>query len=386
MATWATVRTRGRKRVGSRLVSALVVAGTVLAGLALLTLSFFPGSPGCTGAGAAGTLMPRMRVVASRLYAGRRQWRAWGFNWGLGDHSPVIDYFDNPTSANLAVLACELHTAHQLGANSMRIPLELQQVMRGPNATRSSTLTALRRLLDLAAREGVYLDITGNLVWRPQRAPDWYERMNERDRWQVQANFWRAVAHTAAESPAVLCYELTSEPLLSDTPGWYTGEYGGWWFGQIIAHPRARNTHQLVRAWTGLLAAAVRSQDDRPVTIGLMPGIKDGFTPANVADLLDMLVIHQYPQTGRVGEAIAPIRYHASFNKPVLLGETYPLASDMPTQRAFLTRANRYVVGVFEFFDGRDPNHLTIKTTADSLQEHALAQFVTLRRTILKPR
>ena len=149
--------------------------------------------------------MQRIRVLDHSLYAGHKPWRAWGFNWGLGDHSPVIAYFDNPSSANLAVLACELRTARRLGANSMRVFLELQHVMQEPNTARPSALAALQRLLTLASREGVYLDITGNLAWRPHRAPDWYDQLSERARWQVQANFWRAVAHTAASSPAVLC-------------------------------------------------------------------------------------------------------------------------------------------------------------------------------------
>ena len=52
----------------------------------------------------------------------------------------------------------------------------------------------------------------------------------------------------------------------------------------------------MARAWTRQLAAAVRSQDDRPVTIGLLPLLQGSFVPAYVADLLDMLVVHEYPQ------------------------------------------------------------------------------------------
>jgi hypothetical protein len=330
-------------------------------------------------------VLDRIRVVGDSLYAGRRPWRAWGFNWGLGDHEPVIAYFDEPSSANLAVLARELRTARRLGANSMRVFLELQHVMQDRRAARPSALAALRRLLTLASREGVYLDITGNLVWRPQLAPDWYDRLAERERWRVQANFWRAVAHAAAGSPAVLCYELTSEPFISDAPNWYIGEFGGWWFGQIVAHPHGRSTRQLARAWTKQLATAVRSQDDRPVTIGLIPLIEDGFTATNVADLLDMLVVHQYPRNGEAAHAIAPIQHYASFKKPVLLGETYPLASDMTTQQAFLVEANRFLVGTFEFFDGRDPNHIAVKTMNDTLYQRGLRQFIALRKTILEP-
>ena len=94
----------------------------------------------------------------------------------------------------------------------MRIYLQLGQVMATPTQPRRRTLTALRRLLALAETHGIYLDITGNLVWQPSRSPAWYDRMTQQQRWRVQARFWQAVAHTAASSPAVLCYELTSEP------------------------------------------------------------------------------------------------------------------------------------------------------------------------------
>jgi hypothetical protein len=76
--------------------------------------------------------MPRISVHGDQLYAGSRPWRAWGMNWGMGDHKPVIAYFDDPTAANFAVLSSELGTARAMGANSMRIYLQLGQVMATP--------------------------------------------------------------------------------------------------------------------------------------------------------------------------------------------------------------------------------------------------------------
>lgn len=329
--------------------------------------------------------MARISVRGRRLSAGSTPWRAWGVNWGVGDHSPVITYFDHPTSASLAALTAELRTAHRLGANSMRIYLELGQVMQTPSRARTSTLTALRNLLKAAEQERVYLDITGNLVWRAKLVPAWYERLSEQSRWRVQANFWRAVAHAAAGSAAVLCYELTSEPVVSKGPGYYKGTMGYWTFVQSIATRRGRDARSLARAWTRQLAAAVHSQDNRPVTIGLLPVLHDAFTPENLADLLDMLVIHQYPQRGKAAEAVAVVRGYAAFKKPVLLGETFLLQDDESTQRAFLLGANPYLVGTFEFFDGHDPNRMTVSTIADAVYSVSLRQFIALRSTLLKP-
>ena len=328
---------------------------------------------------AASAAMPQITVRGDRLYAGATPWRAWGMNWGVGDHEPVIDYFNNPSERNFAVLKTELRTARGIGANSMRIYLQLGQVMATPTQPRQQTLTALRRLLALAQTDGIYLDITGNLVWQPSQAPAWYARMTRPQRWQVQTQFWKAIAHAAHSSPAVLCYELTSEPIISPTPGYYFGQIGHWYFVQSIATQTGPRAYKLARSWTALLATAVRSQDDRPVTIGLLPVTGGPFAPNNMADLLDMLTVHDYPTTGQAPQAIDLIRSFAAYHKPVLLGETSLLSDDAATQRAFLTAAAPDLAGAFEFFDGRDPRTITPRTIYDAVYQAGLEQFIALR-------
>lgn len=342
---------------------------------ALATIAAFPGAAAAT--------MPRITVHGDRLYAGTRPWRAWGLNWGIGDHEPVVAYFDDPTSANLTVLRTELRTARGMGANSMRIYLQLGQVMATPTRPRQRSLVALERLLALAQSDRIYLDITGDLVWRPDRAPGWYDKMRWPARWQVQARFWKAVARAASSSSAVLCYELTSEPIVASTPGYYYGRIGRWWFMQSIATATGRHADQLARSWTRLMAGAVRSQDDRPVSIGLLPRTTGPFAPANVADLLDMLIIHEYPATGEAPKAVSVIRCFASAHKPVLVGETFMLNDDAVTERAFLTGAAPYITGVFQFFDGRDPSVVQPHTVSDAVYRAGIQQFRALRRLLL---
>lgn len=122
------------------------------------------------------------------------------------------------------------------------------------------------------------------------------------------------------------------------------------------------------------------------MTIGFLPWLQDGFTPANVADQLDMLVLHQYPVEDASAAAIDGVRAYASYRKPVLLGETYPLWCACSTEQDFLRHANRYVVGVLEFFSGQDPNNMTPRTAAEALYQRALREFISLRGVILKPR
>jgi hypothetical protein len=304
-------------------------------------------------------------------------------NWGVGDHTPVVSFFDNPTAANFSVLKRELRTAHGMGANSMRVYLQLGQVMATATRSRQATLTALRDLLTVAQDDGIYLDITGDLVWQPSRAPTWYERMPWQERWQVQARFWKAVAHAASTSPAVLCYELTSEPIVAQMPGYYFGQIGHWWFVQSIATDPTADADALARTWTRLLANAVRSQDDRPVGIGLLPSTTGAFAPANVAGLLDLLIVHEYPTTGQAPAAVALIRSFAAFHRPVLLGETFMLSDDATTQAAFLSGAARYLTGAFEFFDGRNPVTVQVYSMYDAVYEAGLQQFVAVRHVLL---
>jgi hypothetical protein len=327
--------------------------------------------------------IPRISVHGPQLDAGSKRFRAFGMNWGVGDAEPVIDYFDNPNAQTFHVLAAQLQTAKQLGANSMRIYLQLGQVMATPTHPRARTLIALQELLALGQEDGIYFDVTGDLVWRPAQAPLWYAKMSEAARWRVQAAFWRAVARAAHSYSAVLCYELTSEPEVTNKLPYYLGTIGGWSFVQSIAITHGRKPRTLARAWTRMMAAAVRSQDDRPVTIGLLPFTTGAFAPQNVEDLLDMMVVHEYPQTGQAAQAIALINRFASFGKPLLLGETTMLNDDAATQRAFLTGVAPRLVGAFAFFDGRNPTTMQAPSKADSIYRQALGQFVALRRQLL---
>jgi hypothetical protein len=181
----------------------------------------------------------------------------------------------------------------------------------------------------------------------------------------------------------VLCYELTSEPIVSQTTGYYYGRIGDWWFVQSIATAPAGDADALARSWTELLASTVRSQDNRPVSIGLLPLTGGPFAPANIADLLDMLIVHEYPTTGQAPAAVSMIKSFAASHKPVLLGETFMLSDDAATQDAFLTGAASYLTGTFEFFDGRDPAKIQVHSIYDAIYQVSLQQFTDLRHLLM---
>lgn len=354
----------------------------VVGALAVVALTIALDSTRASAHSTAAPAMPRITVRGNRLYAGHVPWRGWGFGWG-GAPFPTIAYFDDPTPARLRALARQLRTAHRLGANTMRVFIELGQVMAGPRRVRRPTLRALKALLSLAEHERIYLDIAGNLVWRPGRVLAWYDALTESERWDVQARFWEAVAGIAAASPAVLCYELTSEPIVGARPPYYVGWVNGLSFVQSIADGLGRNTVAVARAWTRELATAVRKEDRRPVTIGFLPTLHAAIVPDTVGDLLDVIELHVYPGQTTPANAELIVRNFARLHKPVLIGETGVLFCTERVEREFLLWANRYVDVFDEWFDGRNPTHMRAQTIADALYRSSLLQFISLRPTLL---
>jgi hypothetical protein len=177
----------------------------------------------------------------------------------------------------------------------------------------------------------------------------------------------------------VLVYELTSEPVIEPSDRWYGGEFGGYTFVQRIVRDTAgRDASQLARRWIRRLGASIRKHDQRHlIGLGLLPQSAGPFGPANVADMLDVLLVHEYPEEGRANEAISVVRQFAAQHKPVILGETAPLLATPSTWSSFLCASRRYLDGYLSFYDGRTPAE-----AADSWYAAMLEQFVALRGTL----
>src|SRR4051812_19173435 len=110
--------------------------------------------------------LPSVHRHGGDLVAAGERFRAWGFNYGVGDRYPILRYFERPTERRLRGAAADMREVRSLGGNSLRIYLEIDTFMTGPREPRRRALDALAALVDEAERIGVYLDITGNLVWQ----------------------------------------------------------------------------------------------------------------------------------------------------------------------------------------------------------------------------
>jgi hypothetical protein len=134
----------------------------------------------------------------------------WGFNYDHDDKGRLIeDYWEDEWPA----VEAHFGQMKRLGANVVRVHLQLGKFLDRPDKPNGKALDRLGKLLVLAERLRLYLDLTGLGCYHKKDVPAWYDGLTEKGRWDVQARFWRAVAGRCAAGPAVFCYDLMNEPV-----------------------------------------------------------------------------------------------------------------------------------------------------------------------------
>jgi Cellulase (glycosyl hydrolase family 5) len=332
-------------------------------------------SPFATSANA----LPSITARGTDLSANGSRWIGYGANYGIGEITPYSGFDE-------AQWTHDFDVAQDLGFNSLRVYLPLfHYVERNPQGKLQAVQTHLADLttiLQMAESRGIYLDLTGNLVWHgADEAPDWYDAMGYADRWNVQQFFWRQISKTAAPSSAVLMYELTSEPTIGGS-SWYTCPFAGWVFCPNLATNVSGSTAAaLAQQWTKKMANAVRVYDKRHIiSIGMLPAKGGPLGPANVGRYLDAITFHEFPITGGADSSISTAQWFASWNKPTILGETFMLRDDADTHQQFLLGIKPYVDSYMTFFDG-----LPLEEQSDPYRRADLDLFVSLREQLLTP-
>lgn len=300
----------------------------------------------------------------------------WGFNYDHDAEGRLIeDYWDD----EWPIIEAHFAQMKKLGANVVRIHLQLGRFMDGPATPNNHAIDRLAKLLQLAAKERLYLDLTGLGCYHKKDVPAWYDKLSEKDRWDVQARFWQAVAGRCAESPAVFCYDLMNEPVV---PGgkrsdgdWLGPPFAGKHFVQFITldqqdRPRPDIAHQ----WVRHLVQAIREKDKKHmVTVGLVdwsldrPGLTSGFVPTTIADDLDFMAVHICPKSGKLNEALDRL---AGFEvgKPVVIEEMFPLNCSVTELGEFIEASKKNAAGWIGFYWGKTPDELRqSKSVADIL-------------------
>jgi hypothetical protein len=304
-----------------------------------------------------------------RLLPSGRGFVPWGFNYDH-DETAAARLLEDYWVDEWAKVERDFRQMRQLGANVVRVHLQLGKFMDGPDRANRTALDRLGRLVRLAEQNRLWLDLTGLGCYHKKDSPAWYDRLGEAQRWDVQGRFWEAVARQCADSPAVFCYDLMNEPVVPGGAGrrddWLGPPFAGKCFVQFIALEAAgRKRPDIAAQWVRRLTAAIRTQDRRHlVTVGLVdwsldrPGLTSGFVPSAIAGELDFLCTHIYPEAGKVGEAIATLRGFAAAGKPVVIEETFPLRCGAAEFAEFIERSDRLAAGWIGFYWGRTPEEL----------------------------
>ena len=306
------------------------------------------------------------------------EFRPWGFNY---DHDASNRLLETYWKKEWSAVSGDFEEMKQLGANTVRIHLQVSSFMKSARQMNRESLEQLRRLLAVAEKTGLYLDITGLGCYDKKEVPQWYNDLNEVQRWDAQARFWEAVAQTCSHSPAVFCYDLMNEPVLTEDKNnrdWTPGAFGDRYFVQRLTLDFAgRTPKQIAESWVDKMVAAIRKQDrEHMVTVGAIPwaltwtNAKPLFYSREVSKNLDFVSLHLYPQKGEVGKALTALAVY-DIGKPIVIEEMFPLSCAVAELDHFIDGSKPLAVGWIGFYWG--------KTISEYKQSKAgIAEAITL--------
>lgn len=311
----------------------------------------------------------------------------WGFNY---DHDAAGRLIEDYWDTEWGTVEADFAEMRALGANVVRIHLQIAKFMTDAQTPNAKSLEKLRALATVAERERLYLDVTGLGCYHKQDVPAWYDALNESARWEVQARFWKAVASTLKDSPAVFCYDLMNEPVSpagsSNDRDWLGPAFGGKHFVQRISLDQAQRPRtEIAQAWIHKLVKAIHEVDQRHLTtVGLVdwsldrPGLTSGFVPKSVVEELDFLCVHLYHKTGKLTEDLETLRGFA-VGKPVVIEEMFPLGCKPTELAAFVLASRESATGWISFYWGRTPEEMRdTKSIGEALLRQWLEEFVKL--------
>ncbi|HEY3864097.1 MAG TPA: cellulase family glycosylhydrolase [Verrucomicrobiae bacterium] len=307
--------------------------------------------------------LERVAVSADRggfvLAGSGAAFHPWGFNY---DHDPDGRLLEDYWQGEWPMVERDFAAMKALGANVVRVHLQVGRFMISERKASGASLARLARLVKLAERTGLYLDVTGLGCYSRPDVPAWYNDLSEARRWDAQSRFWQAVAKTCARSSAIFCYDLMNEPVVSDgvkDRDWTPGEFAGKYFTQRLTLSLAgRTDKQAAKAWVDKMAAAVRKCDTTHLlTVGAIPwamtwpAAKPLFYSPEVSGNLDFVSLHFYPKANEVDKALAALAVYKA-GKPIVIEETFPLGCSMEELAQFIEGSRKTATGWIGFYWG----------------------------------
>ncbi|HZZ42391.1 MAG TPA: cellulase family glycosylhydrolase [Tepidisphaeraceae bacterium] len=318
------------------------------------------------------------------LLVGSQIFHPWGFNY---DRDYKFRLLEEYWHTEWPTVVADFQEMKALGANTVRIHLQLHEFLDTPDHPNQKNLAKLHDLLQLATDTGLKLDLTGLCCFRKELTPPWYTNADEPERWRIQSNFWRAIATTCKGSPAVLFYDLINEPLVptGKCNDFLVGHLADFYYCQYITlDQKSRPRDQIAAQWIHTMKSAIRQVDpDHLISVGILPNSttlapgQSGFLPATVSRELDLLCVHLYPhKPGKEqDDDLATLHSFAAAGKPVIIEETFPLNSGTEGMRQFLHRAHPDSTGVLGFYWGQTIQDLNAHP---SIPNAIIADWLTL--------
>lgn len=292
----------------------------------------------------------------------------WGVNY---DHDHQGRLLDEYWVDDWESVVADFREIRELGANCVRIHLQFGKFMAAADKPNDAALQQLKKLVRLAEDIGLYLDVTGLACYHKKNIPDWYDGLNESDRWAAQAVFWEAVAKACKGSPTIFCYDLMNEPILAGkkpTSEWLGGELSGKFFVQRLSLDlNGRSREEVAEAWVNRMVAAIRRHDKRSmITVGVIPwvfafgGGKPLFYSPRVGQRLDFVAVHFYPRKGEVETALKALKAY-EVGKPLVIEEMFPLRCSQKELVEFVNRCAEHADGWISFYWGKTAAELRAK-------------------------
>ncbi len=314
-----------------------------------------------------------------------------------------------------------------LGFTVVRIHLQFGKFMKSPTTLHESQLKQLDKVIALAERLGLRLDITGLAHYRKEDIPEWFLLQTDAQMIETERMFWSTIATRYAQEPAIFCYDLQNEPIVNltntdeivgppfigvegtyhfinlkgrdvSTPWteWIQSKYGtekalgaawldfprkGETFDSIqmpgaLDKQRAKDLvefgHDRARTWTRRMVEAIREKDHRHlITIGLLPDslpfgdFYASFPPQALVDLLDFISVHIHLRESEDSDNSleSEMILRAAYVGKPVLMEEFSMLIQPERASRFLERSRSSVSGYLGYYWGDLPKELRAKGT-----------------------
>ena len=317
----------------------------------------------------------------------------WGANY---DRDTKMRLMDDYWIDEWDTVVKDFDEMKDMGFNVVRIHLQVGRFMESPTQPHAQALEQLAKLIEAAESRGLYLYVTGLACYKKPNIPAWYDALDEKSRWAAQAVFWKHVARVCASSPAVFCYDLMNEPIVPGEPvdGWLTPEgLEDLFYVQYITRtPNGRTSHAIAKAWIDHLVAAIRSEDqDHLITVGVIPwalvwpDAKPLFYDPVVAENLDFVSVHFYPEANEVEKALRALKVYA-IGKPLVIAEMFPIKCTIEEMDRFIDGSRPITQGWISFYWGKtieEYAQIQAPTIGDRMVKEWLEYFKS-KRTSMK--